>query len=161
MTQLSWHFTLEDLSRSDIATRKGLDNTPPPEAVENLKRLVNDVLQPVREWTGSTITVSSGYRCEELNRLVGSKATSAHREGRAADITSKATNCATALAFAQAIAQRPLNFDQCIVEFDSWVHVSVPKAGQTARRQLLSIDHQGTREGLHPARPKGAPAKVG
>lgn len=85
--EASTHFTIRELTRSATAERLGLDNTPPPQAVESLHRLINEVLEPARTQLGAPIYVNSGYRCPELNRAVGGAARSYHLHGRAADLT--------------------------------------------------------------------------
>jgi len=83
---LSANFTLKELTKSDTATRLGLDNTPDDEALENLKTLCEMVLQPVREHFGKSVTVNSAYRSPESNAAVGGSKTSDHCLGMAADI---------------------------------------------------------------------------
>ena len=83
---LSANFTLKELTKSDTATRLGLDNPPDDEALENLKTLCEMVLQPVREHFGKSVTVNSGYRSPESNAAVGGSKTSDHCKGQAADI---------------------------------------------------------------------------
>ena len=82
---LSANFTLKELTKSDTATRLGLDNTPDDEALENLKTLCEMVLQPVREHFGKSVTVNSGYRSPESNAAVGGSKTSDHCKGQAVD----------------------------------------------------------------------------
>ena len=82
-------FTLEEFTYSITAQHLGIDNTPSKEAVKNLERLVSRVLDPLREAWGSPIIVTSGYRCEELNKRVGGVKTSYHLRGMAADIRPK------------------------------------------------------------------------
>jgi len=86
MTQLSTNFTLKELSKSETATRLGLDNTPDDTALNNLKTLCEKVLQPVRDHYGK-VTVNSGYRSPESNAAVGGSKTSDHCKGFAADTT--------------------------------------------------------------------------
>lgn len=81
------HFSLHEFVRSETARAKGIDNTPTKEAEANIKALVDNVLDPLREAWGGPITVTSGYRCPELNKAVGGVSTSMHTQGRAADIT--------------------------------------------------------------------------
>ena len=83
------YFTLDEFVRSATATAHGIANVPTAEAVKNLNTLVTCVLDPVRERWGSPIIVTSGYRCEELNRMVGGSKYSYHRLGMAADIRPK------------------------------------------------------------------------
>lgn len=81
------YFSLHELTRSETGSRLNIDNTPTANATKNLKRLVETVLDPARESLNRPITVTSGYRCKELNKAVGGAANSFHLRGRAADIT--------------------------------------------------------------------------
>ena len=83
---LSANFTLKELTKSETATRLGLDNTPNDEALENLKLLCEKVLQPVRDHFGKSVTVNSGYRSPESNAAVGGSKTSDHCKGQACDL---------------------------------------------------------------------------
>lgn len=124
---LSANFTLKELTKSDTATRLGLDNTPDDEALENLKTLCEMVLQPVREHFGKSVTVNSGYRSPESNAAVGGSKTSDHCKGQAADIEIVGVANAD---LAQWIMDN-LDYTQLILEFytpgipdSGWVHVS-------------------------------------
>lgn len=117
------YFTLKELTRSETARCLGIDNTPPPGAVQALHELEDNVLDPLREAWGGPIHVNSGYRCPELNKAVGGAPNSQHQRGEAADITvgSQADN-RRLLAL---IKQLDLPVDQCIDEKDCrWIHVS-------------------------------------
>ena len=143
MTQLSKHFTLEELTFSDAALRHGIDNTPNEEIVENLKRLCALILEPVRDIVHKPVHVTSGYRSSVVNSLVGGKVTSQHTHGCAADI--KVPDI-TPDVLIKAIIGAGLPYEQVIREFDSWVHVSVPNDPHALpRRQALIIDKSGTR----------------
>ena len=83
--KLSNNFSLNELTRSQTAERKGIDNTPSAEHQENLKKLCENVLQPVRDHFEQVVSVSSGYRSPELCTAIGSKTTSQHARGEAAD----------------------------------------------------------------------------
>lgn len=116
------YFTIEELTRSATATTRGLDNTPTPEIKANLERLVDKVLDPLREKYGKPIAVNSGYRCPELNKAVGGSKTSDHVKGFAADLTggSKQENEKIFN-----IIRDNFAWTQLINERDfSWVHVS-------------------------------------
>lgn len=116
------YFTIEELTRSTTATAKGIDNTPTPEIKANLERLVEKVLDRLREIYGKPITVNSGYRCPELNKAVGGSKTSDHMKGFAADLTggSKQENEKIFN-----IIRDNFAWTQLINERDfSWVHVS-------------------------------------
>ena len=140
--QLSEHFLLEELVHSDLAARKGINNDPTPNIISNLGRLAQ-LLEQVRKVVGRPITITSGYRCKALNDAVGSKSTSQHLLGCAADI--KALNM-TPDELVKRIINSDIQYDQLIREFDSWVHISVTNNPQdTPRGQSLIIDRQGTR----------------
>ena len=83
--KLSENFSLQELTKSQTAERKGIDNTPSAEHQENLKSLCTSILQPVRDHFGRVVTISSGYRSPELCVAIGSKTTSQHAKGEAAD----------------------------------------------------------------------------
>ena len=124
---LSANFSLKELTKSDTATRLGLDNTPNQETIDNLKMLCEKVLQPVREHFGKSVTVNSGYRSPESNAAVGGSKTSDHCKGQAADI--EIVGVANA-ELAQWIMNN-LDYTQLILEFytqgipdSGWVHVS-------------------------------------
>lgn len=140
--QLSEHFTLDEFVQSDTAIRLGIDNTPTPEALENLKRL-STMLEQVRGILGRSITINSGYRCPELNKAVKGQPSSQHQVGCAADIR---VSLMTPDQVVKAIINSDVQYDQLIREFDSWVHISVPNdANTTPRGQTLIIDKEGTR----------------
>lgn len=125
---LSANFTLRELTKSDTATRLGLDNTPDEQALENLKTLCEKVLQPVRDHFGKSVTVNSGYRSPESNAAVGGSKTSDHCKGQAADIEIDGIPNPE---LAQWIMDN-LEYTQLILEFYTpggdpnagWVHVS-------------------------------------
>lgn len=81
------YFTIDELTRSDTARQRGIDNTPSLEERNNLVDLINNILDPLRDAYGKPIYVNSGYRCPALNKAVGGAVTSDHLTGRAADIT--------------------------------------------------------------------------
>ncbi|MCZ7566916.1 MAG: D-Ala-D-Ala carboxypeptidase family metallohydrolase [Burkholderiales bacterium] len=143
-TRLSHHFSLAGLTRSETARRHGIDNRPPPEIVPNL-RLLACGLDEVRQLLGHRLRVSSGYRCPALNAAVGGARTSQHCEGLAADFECPAFG--TPLEIVAALRRSSIAFDQCILEFGRWVHVSFSRA---PRRRVLTIydDGMGYREGL-------------
>jgi uncharacterized protein YcbK (DUF882 family) len=84
--EASTHFTIRELTKSATASRLGIDNTPPPEAIERMTTLINEVLEPARTQFGAPIYVNSGYRCTALNKAVGGAKRSYHLYGRAADL---------------------------------------------------------------------------
>jgi uncharacterized protein YcbK (DUF882 family) len=140
--QLSEHFTLEELTRSEVAERKGLDNTPNASEVANLIRLAG-LLEEVRALLNKPILLNSGFRSKAVNDSVGSKDTSQHRIGCAADIRVPGM---TPKQVVEACIEANIGYDQIIEEFGSWTHISVPNTAATApRRQALVIDRQGAR----------------
>lgn len=139
---LSEHFTLEELTASEIGARKGLDNTPGPQVQQNLVRLAN-FLEEVRKILGKPVVINSAYRSPEVNAAVGGVKTSQHCLGCAADIKVPGMNPDQVV---RAIIASKLQYDQLIREFDSWTHISIPnEEGSTPRGQTLIIDRSGTR----------------
>jgi hypothetical protein len=140
--KLSPNFTLEELTQSEIANRKGLDNTPTEEVKTNLVRLAH-FLEEVRRVLGRPIMVNSAYRSPEVNKAVGSKPTSQHCMGCAADIKILGVTPDNVI---KELLTTNLEYDQLIREFDSWVHISIPnKFADKPRKQVLIIDKNGTR----------------
>jgi hypothetical protein len=138
---LSPNFTLQELTVSEIAARRNLDNTPNATEVANLVR-VAELLEQVRALLGKPILVNSAFRSKPVNDAVGSRDTSQHRLGCAADIRVPGL---TPKQVVQACIDAKIPFDQIIEEFDSWTHISVPNTKeQQPRRQALIIDRQGT-----------------
>ena len=140
--KLSPNFTLEELTHSEIAERKGLDNTPSEEVKANLVRLAR-FLEEVRKLLGRPIIVNSAYRSLEVNKAVGGKPTSQHVLGCAADIRVPGM---TPNDVVKAILKSNIEYDQVIREFDSWTHISIPKSfTDKPRKMALIIDKSGTR----------------
>lgn len=132
---LTPHFTFEEMTASEVAARQGLDNTPNAEQRANLLRLCSTILEPVRHLIGDrSIHVNSGFRSLAVNREVGGALTSAHLDGRAADIIVPALPLPQLF---EAIARADLEIDQLIAEYGRWVHVGIARAGEQPRRQLL------------------------
>jgi uncharacterized protein YcbK (DUF882 family) len=140
MTQLSEHFTLEELTHTD---HRELENTPNEQELENLKRLA-EFLETVKTVLGGKpILVSSAFRSKAVNDSVGSKDTSQHRVGCAADLRVPGM---TPDEVVKAIIASGIGYDQVIREFDRWTHISIPnKLFDSPRKQALIIDKQGTR----------------
>ena len=132
---LSTHFSLEELTRSQSALRKGIDNTPGPSEIKNLSRLCIDLLEPIRGVLGVPMHIDSGFRCKEVNAAVGGAKTSAHIDGRAADIVPVGMDLHKAFDIIRNALYFPL--DQVIIECDSWIHVAIPKESIPARHQAL------------------------
>lgn len=140
---LTPHFTLEELTASEVAERNGWDNTPNDAEMANLRRLA-DFLEQVKVVLGNKpVMINSAFRSKRVNDAVGSKDTSQHRVGCAADIRVPGM---TPDQVVQAIIGSKIGYDQVIREFDRWTHVSIPNTIDTApRQQALIIDRQGTR----------------
>ena len=137
---LSPHFTLAELT---VTNHRTLDNTPDPAALANLQRLA-EFLEKVKEllWF-KPIMVNSAYRSAAVNASVGSKDSSQHRTGCAADFRVPGM---TPREVVDACIKGGLPFDQIILEFDAWTHISIPSvAGVAPRGSKLVIDKQGTR----------------
>ena len=131
--QLTPNFTLAQLTRSETAGRDGINNAPPEDIIPNLQRLAES-LETVQTLLGSPLHISSGYRCAELNRAVGGTSASQHIDGLAADFT--CPGFGSPLDVAVAIQASDLVFDQCILEFGRWVHLSV---STMPRQRVLTI----------------------
>lgn len=140
MNYLSPHFTLEELTVSQEAARRGIDNTPTPEAMEALKRTAMGLEAVRMRLGGAPILVSSGYRSPAVNAAVGGSKSSQHMRGEAADFT--APRFGNPRAIVDALVDSDVPYDQLILEFGRWVHISF---SQRPRRQALVIDTTGTR----------------
>lgn len=137
---LSPHFTLEELTHTD---HREFDNTPNDSEKNNLKRLAEFLEQVKTVLGGKPIMVNSAFRCKQVNDAVGSKDTSQHRLGCAADIRVPGM---TPDEVVKAVIASGIGYDQIIREFDRWTHISVPNTiTDTPRRQALIIDKTGTR----------------
>ena len=136
--QLSTNFSLLELTKSQTATRKGIHNYPTPAHQVNLKRLCESILQPVRDHFNRVVSVSSGYRSEALCIAIGSKITSQHAKGQAADFEIYGlSNQELAIWI-----KENLDYDQLILEYwkeedpnSGWVHCSYKSEGN--RKQYL------------------------
>ena len=129
------YFTIKELCRSSTAIQKKIDNTPNSEIVNNLKQLVDNILDPLREKYGKPIIINSGYRCPALNKAVNGSKTSSHMKGLAADITVGSPKKNKILF--ELIIQMNLPFDQLIDEKNfKWIHVSFSK---NPRKQVLHL----------------------
>lgn len=138
--KLTEHFTLEELTYTD---HRQFDNTPNEEQAANLRRLAR-LLEEVRTlFNGSPILINSGFRSKAVNDAVGSKDSSQHRLGCAADFRIPGL---TPDQIVRVIVNSVIPYDQVIREFDRWTHISVPNTlALVPRRQALIIDGQGTR----------------
>jgi putative chitinase len=137
---LSEHFTLEELTHTD---HRELENTPNENELANLKRLASFLETVKSVLGGKPIMVNSAFRSKAVNDAVGSKDTSQHRVGCAADLRVPGM---TPDEVVKAIIASGVGYDQIIREFDRWTHISVTNdANGTPRKQALIIEKQGTR----------------
>lgn len=142
--KLTPHFTLEELTASEAADRNGWDNTPNDAELANLRRLAAFLELVKSAVGGKPVMVNSAFRSKLVNDAVGSKDTSQHRVGCAADIRVPGM---TPDEVVKAIIASKIGYDQVIREFDRWTHVSIPNTENAApRRQALIIDKTGTRQ---------------
>ena len=137
---LSTHFTLDELTHTD---HRELDNTPNEQELANLNRLAAFLEEVKTVLGGKPIMVNSAFRSKAVNDAVGSKDTSQHRVGCAADLRVPGM---TPDEVVKAVIASGIGYDQVIREFDRWTHISIPNAANgTPRRQALIIDKAGTR----------------
>jgi hypothetical protein len=140
MTNLTPHFTLEELTHTD---HRQFDNTPNEQELENLKRLAAFLEDIKAALGGKPVIVNSAFRSKQVNDAVGSKDSSQHRSGCAVDIRVPQL---TPDQVVRTIMDAGLPYDQLIREFDRWTHVSIPsRPNVEPRKQVLIIDKQGTR----------------
>ena len=117
------HFTFSEFVMSSTAIRHGIDNTPSQNLLPNIKRTL-DGLERIRSAIGLPIHINSGFRCDQLNRLMGSHKSSQHLKGQAADIIAPKYGNPYKLALAIVEDSNIINFDSLILEFGHWVHIS-------------------------------------
>jgi hypothetical protein len=149
--RLSENFSLSEYTKSQTASRKGIDNTPGDEHLEAAKALFENVAQPVRDHFGTTI-ITSGYRSPALNEAIGGSATSQHSKGEAVDL--EVPGVATAEVCEWIAAN--LDFDQLILEFytpgetnSGWVHVSYKADGANRKECLTAAKVNGSTQYSH------------
>ena len=142
---LTKNFSLNELTKSQTAERKGIDNTPGAEHQENLKSLCTAILQPVRDHFGQVVSVSSGYRSPELCTAIGSKITSQHAKGEAADFEIFGVSNKELADWIYYNTQ----YDQLILEYwnesdpnSGWVHCSFSR-GKNRRQYLRAYKEDG------------------
>tara|TARA_R100000773_G_C4220382_1_gene119057 strand:+ start:3477 stop:3929 length:453 start_codon:yes stop_codon:yes gene_type:complete len=147
--RLSKNFTLAEFTKSQTAERKGIDNTPSDNHIESMELLCNEVLEPIRYHFDKPIMINSGYRSVALCEAIGSKATSQHAKGEAADIEIPGVDNLDIAIF----IMDNLDFDQLILECytgepsSGWVHVSFKDVEN--RKDVLTYDRtNGYRKGL-------------
>lgn len=138
ISKLSRNFDWSEFTKSDTAARMHINNAVKDWLVrDNIKALVDNVLQPLRDAWGGPLFINSGYRCLELNKAVGGVPTSQHVLGMAADVA-----CSDPIALARLAKRMKLDYDQCIV-YDSFVHFSYRKDGANRNQVLYSVKYKG------------------
>jgi len=147
MPMISPHFSVAELSRSEAAARNGIDNTPDAEALENLRALCDNVLEPLRAAVGKPLRVNSAYRGPKANAAIGGSKTSQHMTGEAADVEVDGMDNTQ---LAKLIVSLKLQFDQLIAEFvdpavpgSGWVHVSHKRSGPQRGQVLRAVALKG------------------
>jgi hypothetical protein len=137
-TEFPPEFTLAELTRSDTAKRLGIDNQPTGETLNNLRKTAHNLVK-VRELFYYPVIVNSGYRSLAVNRAIGSSDNSQHVKGEAVDFR---THQYTPRQIVEMIKKSDIPYDQLILEYESWVHISFSARN---RRQVLIIDSKGSR----------------
>jgi uncharacterized protein YcbK (DUF882 family) len=138
---LSPHFTLDELTHTD---HRQFDNTPNATEMANLVRLAAFLEDVKTVLGGKPVMINSAFRCKAVNDAVGSRDTSQHRIGCAADIRVPGM---TPDEVVKAVRAAGLGYDQVIREFDRWTHISIPNNPEDKpRQQALIIDRSGTRQ---------------
>jgi hypothetical protein len=135
MTQLTEHFTLEEMVASDTASACGIDNSPPYEVVVQLRKTCQLLEQVRTVLDAKPVFVTSGYRCAALNTEVGGVADSQHCSGQAADFVVPDFGTPDQVFAALRDHQPPLPYDQLIREYGQWVHIS---QSDTPRHQVVT-----------------------
>ena len=134
--KLTTNFTLNELVYSVTAEANKIDNRPNVKVVANLKALCENVLQPLRDYLGCPVIVSSGFRCAELNKKVGGRPNSQHLLGEAADFVVPQRNLKDAFNYIKG----HLKYDQLLFEYDlsgnRWIHVSYRADGKNRRQAI-------------------------
>jgi zinc D-Ala-D-Ala carboxypeptidase len=131
---ISEHFTLEEFTASQVATRRGIDNTPGPVELANLHRTAT-TMERVRAILGKPIHVDSGYRSPLVNTSVGGTSKSAHCYGLACDFV--CPDFGTSYEVALAVLKSDIEYDQLILEY-GWVHVGLAQKGTLLRREAMT-----------------------
>lgn len=145
-TKLSDHFSKEEFEESQWASRRDVLNKMNEEQTCNAVDLCNEVLEKIRAHFKAPIIISSGFRGEELNKGVGGSVSSQHCRGEAADI--KVIGHSPYEVACWIVEEANLDFDQCIYEYDSWVHVSFTTR-YANRKQYLTINSDGVSQGIN------------
>ena len=132
------YFKLSEFIVSDTAKKKGINNTPNLEVENHINELIINLLNPLREAWGSSIIVSSGYRCPELNKAVGGVNNSSHLTGYAVDLIPGNKKTKEFIKFCQEWIKNK-QFDQCINEYNKWCHSGYKSNNGQQRTQIFKI----------------------
>jgi len=146
MEKISSHITYAESIHSNTAKRRGIDNTPNPTQVENMKLTAEKIFEPLREWVGGPIKINSFFRSEVLNEAIGGSTTSQHCKGQAFDIDDVYGKKSNAEMYNW--IKENLNFDQMIWEFGTdmqpnWVHVSYVSEENNRNKCLKAYKERG------------------
>lgn len=147
------HFTLEELTFSQVALRKGYNNQPTAWAIANLTRLCTTLLEPARTLAAVPLHVDSGFRSLQVNAAVGGVSSSAHTQGRAADLVP--IGATVEQVFEELRTDPALPYDQIIIECGAWIHLAIAAEGVPARRQALIASGRPGSWTYHPAGASG------
>lgn len=137
--KISEHISYKEGIKSNTALRMGIDNTPSDYELTNMVGIAENIFEPLREWVGGPIKITSMFRCEELNRAIGGSSRSQHCEGRAMDLDDTFGHKTNAEMFEY--IRKNLNFDQLIWEFGDdnnpdWIHVSYISDDENRKRVM-------------------------
>ena len=146
MERISKHISYKEGVYSNTATRLNIDNSPSSYQLSNMGALADNVFEPLRQWVGGPIKITSFFRCEELNKALGGSSRSQHCEGRAMDIDDVFGRTTNALMFEY--IKNNLDFDQLIWEFGDdnnpdWIHVSFRSPDENRSRCLKAYKKNG------------------
>lgn len=137
------YFSLKELCSSEVATQRRIDNFPSWTVVQHLSELTEKILEPLRVAWGSPIKVTSGYRCDALNRAVGGVSTSAHKQGYAADLQPGNGKIDEFGRFIKDwLTKNRIRFDQCLWETkgrDKWVHIGLYSSTGSQRCETKNL----------------------
>jgi len=137
MTQITFitnNFTYKEMVFSETAIRHGLDNTPNEEQIANYRALCSEVMEKVRSIYGKPVTVTSGFRSQAVNKKIKSKPTSAHTRGEAIDFFIHGVCLGHIMN--EVISREDIHYDQIILEFNEWIHISHVRNGINRRQAL-------------------------
>jgi zinc D-Ala-D-Ala carboxypeptidase len=143
---LSRHFTLDEFIASSVAARKGIDNTPSPEIQGALLNTAAGMERVRSVLGGYPIRINSGYRCQKLNSIIGGSPNSQHTKGEAADFICPEFGMPVDIAHALSTHFPDIGWDQLILEFDQWIHISF--VTESPRGKILTINRRGTFPGI-------------